>query len=351
MPSAPSLIDMSAAKRASASSSVSRAMPCVPSRADGLEAVAEDRQKRERTLTKLRRLIERIEGRPAQVAGPSPSGMCEATRLRQSGATAWRLGAPELDDRIGFKGLDPGGVHEIKPSLEAISGNWAGASCAAAGFAFAMSARHRMVANTRVADLPLAFCQSRAMTGELGQLYPWGLPSYALAPADMLLVEPRHDNDVLWAAETCLRSGGVRCLITRVQDVDLTAARRLALVAAEHQTPCLLLTDARAPVAAATTTRWSVGPDPCASDPFDARAPGARRFRVVLERCRSRPFAAQPGAFVLEWCDEAFCLRVVAGLRDRTASPRLAPGEVPGELIAGAFGAGVQGGKRMASAA
>jgi protein ImuA len=294
------------------------------------------RQKRAETIAKLRCLVERIEGcRPDGFGtwATDPSAETATRQAERPEAPCWRLGTAMLDDRLGARGIEVGGVHEIRPSSDAMAQGWAGAASAAAGFALALCARHREAVDDRVARLPVAFCQTEAVRRELGQVYPWGLASYALRPCDLLLPEARRDDDVLWAAEECLRSGGVRCLIVRVRDVDLTPARRLALAAAESGTPCLLLTDARAPVVAATATRWCVAPAPCAPDRYDADAPGARRFSVVLDRFRGRPFAAQPDAFALEWCDETFCFRVVAGLRDRAPSPHLATGEV----VTGAF--------------
>ncbi|MDR3506772.1 MAG: hypothetical protein P4L64_02635, partial [Caulobacteraceae bacterium] len=56
--------------------------------------------------------------------------------------------------------------------------------------------------------------------------------------------------------------------------------------------------------------RWRIAPGPSAPMAFDAAAPGAARMRAELVRRRSGP----PGAWDLEWNDEAGGLRVVAGL-------------------------------------
>lgn len=291
--------------------------------------------KKAKTLAKLRRLIERIERRPLQLPSSDGASNDASTGATQGHASAWCLGVEKVDGRFGAHGLATAAVHEIKPSHSAAAENWAGASMAAMGFAFALSARHGKRHETCKTGMPIALCQPTAMVRELGRVYPWGLPSYGLEPSDLLLIEPRRAEDVLWAAEECLRSQAVRALIMRIDDVDLTSARRLSLAAAAYDTPCLLITGAHTPVTAATATRWSVGPSPCTADPFDDQSPGARSFNVVLERCRAQPSAVQPNAFVLEWCDETLCFRLAAGLCHRAPAPEMAQAE----LIRGPFGA------------
>ncbi len=270
-------------------------------------------------------------------------------------AKAWCLGVPQIDDRLGPAGLDAGALHEIKPTLtgdgladgcarsrpgsadagsrarihdrESDSGSdwgsesgsdWASAFTAALCFALALHLRRRIAG----AAQPLLWCWPSGLAHELGRLHPAGLSSFGLDPAELILAEPDKSTDVLWAMEEGLKSGSVALVIGVLREAGLTPARRLALAAATTATPCLLVTDPRTPVTAATATRWRVGRAVSARHPFADRLdtvhrsgmretlPGAPRYRVRLERCRTGGLAGSVSPLVLEWSDASyrFCL-------------------------------------------
>jgi hypothetical protein len=104
--------------------------------------------------------------------------------------------------------------------------------------------------------------------------------------------------------------------------VELTPARRLGLAAAGSLTPCLVVTDPRAPAAGSTATRWRIGALRSAPHPFDRDAPGARRFTASLERCRHAALAPQALSLSLEWSDETHRFRVASALAHRADAPR-----------------------------
>ena len=262
-------------------------------------------------LGRLRAAIRAIEGTSALPPAPILD-----TQGGTSGATPWTLGEPALDDLIGPAGLDASGVHEIKPALPGAAAtgscDWMAASAAARRFALMLAVRRLATCEAPWRKAPVLWCASAGDAAELGRPYGPGLGALGLDPRRLILVEPAKAADALWVLDEGLKSGALALVLGQVRTIDLTPARRLALAAGGTRTPCLLLTDPRAPAAAATTTRWRIGPAPGASNRLDPRAPGAVRFRVSLERCRGSPAACSSVSLVLEWCDAAFRFRLAA---------------------------------------
>lgn len=287
-------------------------------------------------------------------ANPQPAGA--------STAPAWSLGVGAADARLAA-GLAIDGVHEVKPALfmpaggmrgeatqegqgsaatrEAkLRGGVAAADRAAAVFFALALVRRRLGERAAARGIPqVLWCEPRHDMRELGRLHAPGLAAFGLAPGRLMLVETRHPDEALWAMEEGLRSGALSLAVGFVPDIALTPARRLALAAERFCTPCLLLTGARAPPAAATATRWRIGRAESAPHAFDADAPGLPRLSVVLERCRGYPLAAEQ-AFNLEWSDEAFRFSMAAGMADRAHAPGRAVAAGEGWRGFGATGGG-----------
>lgn len=242
--------------------------------------------------------------------------LSRARRASDETGSIWRIGADEVDALLGPEGLEIGGVHEVKPTLGGPGIGWAAAWAAALVFSLALGIR-RCFADRRMRESPILFCRPTALVNELGSLYGPGLRALGLAPNRLVIVETANGADTLWAMEEGLKSRSLALVIGLLDKAALTPARRLALVAAAHNSPCLLLTHPRTEVTAATATRWRVGPAVSAPHPFDPHAPGAPRFTVDLERCRAQPLSAETASFSLEWCDEALCFRLASGVADR----------------------------------
>jgi protein ImuA len=278
--------------------------------------------------------------------------------------------------------LDTAGVHELKPAFspaepgdgpecgsEVGSGmeprmrlqmereDWAASWSAARAFCLALTAR-RIASNVtsqtiqEAARRPVLWCLPRTARAEHGVPNIHGLQHLGITSADILLAETGNTQDTLWTLEEGLKSDSAALVVGVIDDVELTPARRLALAAKKHGTPCLLLTHPRMPPVAATATRWRVAARPsaqhplscaqhplsCASHPLRMalpssrharqskspflKAPGARRFALTLERCRMAPRYVTGREVVVEWSDEAFCLRMVANLSNRSHAAR-----------------------------
>jgi protein ImuA len=277
-------------------------------------------------LGSLRDRIAAIERSPAGAFQTRPT-----TLPASSGAKAgWTLGDATLDGWIGPDGLETGAVHEIKPGMASSrlphAGSWAAASASACRFALALAARRIATAPEVRADAPILLCIGSRQIAELGVPYGPGFQCLGLDPARVIVVEPARPPDALWAIEEGLKSGAVALVLGLVDAVELTPARRLALASAGSETPCLLLTHPRGPSAAATATRWRIGPAPGALHPLDPEAPGTPRFEAHLERCRGSPKGIRSAPSILEWCDAAYRFRMAAGMADGAARPGHAAG-------------------------
>jgi protein ImuA len=228
----------------------------------------------------------------------------------------WTLGAPEIDGWFGTSGLHAAAVHEIKPARAGAASN-----AAAILFSLRLLAR-RMVALSAVqqdsAPSRILWCASSHALAECGHLYAPGLEALGIDPQRLIIVETKRQADVLWAIEEGLRSGGLAAVAGVVSDIALTPVRRLSLAAEQCRTPCLLLTSARAPSAAATATRWRIGSAPSGAHPYDRRAPGPARVAAVLERGpHHRAMTVEP--IILEWSDATHCFHMATALADRAA--------------------------------
>jgi len=237
----------------------------------------------------------------------------------------WTLGDADLDRRLGA-GLDALSLHEVKPEPSASgagasAGNWA----AALGFALRLAVRRLQCAEaSQASPSHILWCWPSAFARELGVPHGHGLAALGLKPSAWLFAETARASDALWAMEEGLRSESLALVVGVVAEAELTPARRLSLAAAEHSTPCLIITDPRLSPAGSTATRWRVAARQSASHPFDGAAPGASHYAVALERCRHRPLTREPVPSLLEWSDETHRFRVAAAVAHRADAPRAA---------------------------
>jgi protein ImuA len=268
---------------------------------------------RQDVIEKLRSHIRKIEG-AADVALPA-SG-----RAREVHAEDWTLGIPALDALLGAGGLDAGGVHEIRGSAFR-EGAAAAAATTAAMRAFALLLAVRRI-DSQKRPGPVLWCLSAAAALETGAPSRRGLAVLGLDPGRLIIVTPRKTQDVLWVIEEAAKASCLSLVLGEVKDVGVTAARRLSLASAEARTPCLVVTSAGAGSSVVTSaTRWRVSPSASAADPLDTKAPGARGFHVVLERCRAKPLVTGSADFAVEWSDAARCFRMAAAIPHRASAP------------------------------
>ena len=274
----------------------------------------------ESRLLALRESIRAIERMPPALSTFGADALPGSLRHLEA-SSAWTLGEKSIDDIIGATGLDTAGVHEFKSAADM---PMAAAHASALRFALALVVRRLLSAGSSRQNKHVLLCATQARYAEAGAPYGPGLIALGIDPSRLLLVETARETETLWAIEEGLKSKSLALVFGQVSDIPLTPARRLALAADGASTPCFLLTHPRSSPAAATATRWRVAPAPSAGHGLDPSAPGAPRFRVELERCRSAQTSLPSVPYLLEWCDAAYRFRVVSSLGNGSSHPRQA---------------------------
>jgi protein ImuA len=216
-------------------------------------------------------------------------------------ALPFGLGA--VDSHLPYGGLDAGALHEVVP--ETASATAAALSFIAAILDCAFSPNYPFVFILPVYGLRHCGCP-----------YGHGFRALGLDAARLILVEPAHRKETLWAIEEALRSRAPAAVTGFIDKLDLKSSQRLHLAAADAGLPLFLLRPAPTLEASAAATRWRVGTALAARDRFGlfARA----RWHLRLERARN----GRPGEWVMEYDHVAHCFSLAAALADPALSRR-----------------------------
>lgn len=226
----------------------------------------------------------------------------------------------------GFLAVPPGYVHEVfAPTLMDIG--------AALGFTLGQARKYLTPQRPGILVLQL-----RGDLQETGVPYGPGLAGFGLDPDSVTFVQTGSIAELLWALEEALACRAVGAVVADFahphKALDFTASRRLSLRAADSGISVFLLSVMKDREASAAKYRWRIAPILSRAVPFDARAPGPPRWRVVLEKGQvraGRPAGAEGETYLVDWTGNGFALADI-GSKDR---PRALPGAaVPGALSA-----------------
>jgi protein ImuA len=207
------------------------------------------------------------------------------------------FGLAALDSCLPERGLPCGALHEIVPAPYAMP--------AALGFIAAILARFPPSQKGRIFLILPSY-----ELGLHGRLYGHGLRALGLEPERIVLVEPAHRRDTLWAVEEALRSGVPAAIAGIIDKLDLKSSQRLQLAATEACLPLLLMRPAHNLESSAAATRWRVGTAAAARDRFGLFA--RPRWHLRLERARN----GRPGEWVVEYDHVAHRFSLAAALAD-----------------------------------
>lgn len=142
---------------------------------------------------------------------------------------------------------------------------------------------------------------------EAGALYPPGLATVGLDPAQVVLLTLRDAQSVLQAGLEAARSKGLSAAIMELwgpaRAYTLTASRKLVLAAKASGLTLYLIQHAAEGLPSAAETRWQVRRLP--SHILTGHAPGAPAFEVRLLRQRSGARSGQ--VWSVEWNHERRC--------------------------------------------
>ncbi len=211
------------------------------------------------------------------------------------------FGDPRIDSCLPGGGLAFGRWHEaVGEGMEIETAAAAGAFIAA--LAAPLAARGAVVWVMRRRDL-----------------YAPGLAGLGFPAERLIQVRAPSEAAALAALEDALGAAGVIAAIGEVEDMDLTAGRRLQLACERHGAIGFVIRrrlfgggGAASDLAGAAATRWRIASAPSQPAPGEPGL-GPPRWRVELERCRG----GRTGTWIMEKSDGALPLRVVAELGDR----------------------------------
>ncbi|HEY8615557.1 protein imuA [Phenylobacterium sp.] len=245
----------------------------------------------------------------AKVAALEAGGRAESESLP--------FGAPEIDACLPGGGLPLARWHEL------VSDGMEAETAAAPAAVAALMA------------MPLARRGEAVWIVRRDDLWAPGLVGLGFPAARLIQVCARDEAEALSIMEDALATVGVSAVFGEVDEVDLTAGRRLQLACERMGATGFLIRrrpygggPRREAAGSAAATRWRVASAPSEPAP-DEFGLGAPRFRLALERCRGGRTGAwvveAAGAYSEEAGDVAHPLRLVADLGDLGVAP--APSE------------------------
>lgn len=254
--------------------------------------------------------LERARGRNEERAGPAQAeevagvpvhdiapaiGRAAPVSVFRSGraANAWAgpettavvFGHPGVDATTG--GLKRGALHDISPATVPDMAAATGFALACTGLLLAAAGR----------DSLWLWVRAEMAGREAGEPYGPGLLAFGLDPSRLIAVTARDTTDVLRAAEEGLAAHAFAAVLIEPfgddRHLDLTACRRLSLIADSGRSTGIVLRTGGAPGATSAVTRWRIGAAPSRG----GRHPGNPVFTADLARNRF----GQVGVWMMEW--------------------------------------------------
>lgn len=213
------------------------------------------------------------------------------------------FGCPEIDGRLGHRGLRAGALHEAAAATGSLVDD-----AAATLFLAGIAAREAEASHG-----PVLWISTRA------DLYAPALEQAGLPPTRLIFAEPRDDAALLAVVEDAVRDGTPAAIVAEASRVSMVATRRLQLAAADADMPVLLLRRRRSREAdplvepSAAWTRWRIAS--ASSERLSVSGVGRPRWSVELARQRG----GEGFSLIVEGCDETGRLAVPAALGHRTA--------------------------------
>jgi protein ImuA len=239
-------------------------------------------------------VAEEVAGVPVHQIVPAAARVIPAALFRHGRAgnvwtgpetTAVPFGHPAVDAATG--GLRRGALHDVSP---------AGAPDMAAATGFALAFAGRLLAAAGRDSLWL-WVRAEMAGREAGEPYGPGLAAFGLDPGCLVAVTASDTADVLRAAEEGLAARAFAAVLIEPygddRHLDLTACRRLSLIADGGRATGILLRTGGLPGPTSAVTRWRVAAAPSGG----SRHPGNPVFAADLARNRLGPV----GAWMMEW--------------------------------------------------
>ncbi|GLU57134.1 hypothetical protein Dfri01_65950 [Dyadobacter frigoris] len=128
-------------------------------------------------------------------------------------------------------------------------------------------------------------------------LYPPALKFFGIDPDHVIFIDVKNEKDLLWMTEEALKCQALCAVIAEINDLDLTASRRLQL-AVEHSrvTGLLHRINPRMLGNTACAARWKISP---VASMLDDDMPGMGFFRWNVQLLKVRN--GQTGQWHIQW--------------------------------------------------
>lgn len=177
---------------------------------------------------------------------------------------------------------------------------------AALGFVFAQA--RGLLTVPRPAVLWLHLSHDGLQTG---LPYGPGLSAFGFDPARLVIGRMKRIEDLLWAMEEAIACRSVAAVVADIAQghkvLDFTVSRRLSLRAQSAGTAVFMVRYGRGREASAARFRWHVAGSKSAEMAFDARAPGAARWQVKLEKGQYQNGTdGGRNTYILKWTKDGF---------------------------------------------
>ncbi len=133
-------------------------------------------------------------------------------------------------------------------------------------------------------------------------IFPPALISFGVDPANLVFIDLKKENDLLWVMEEALKCEGIAAVILESKDISFTVSRRLQLAVEQSGvTGFILRRNSRDPGTTACLTRWKIR---SVSGEFHNEMPGVGfpRWKAELLKVRN----GKPGSWLIEWSGNKF---------------------------------------------
>jgi protein ImuA len=134
------------------------------------------------------------------------------------------------------------------------------------------------------------------------RLFPTALASFNVSPERIIFIDVNTQNDALWIMEEALKCEGLAAVVGELDQLSLTASRRLQLAVEESGvTGFILRKDASKNASSIAAARWQISPLPSQAEE-GLPGLGFPRWQVELLKVRN----GNPGKWELDWDGEGF---------------------------------------------
>lgn len=135
-------------------------------------------------------------------------------------------------------------------------------------------------------------------------LFPPALKTFGIVPHQLIFIKLKRERDILWAMEEALKCEKLAAVVAELQEITLTASRRLQLAVEKSRvTGFVLRHHPRSLGNTSCVSRWRITPIGSTLDD-DMPGVGFPRWKVELLKIRN----GRPGAWKMEWSEKQFRL-------------------------------------------